>query len=110
MAMTPEAKVKKRVKELLRQYPDIWFTMPVPSGFGESTLDFLCAMKMKHIAAFFAVETKAPGRKPTERQGIMIERMREVGAAVFIIDGDEGLRELQVWIEQLRALRDGSRC
>lgn len=46
---------------------------------------------------YFAVETKAPGKKPTDRQNMIIDRMRKAGGAVFIIDGD--LTELKHWID-----------
>lgn len=67
--------------------------MPVPSGFGESTLDYIGCYRGK----YFAVETKAPGKKPTDRQNMIIDRMRKAGGAVFIIDGD--LTELKHWID-----------
>jgi penicillin-binding protein-related factor A (putative recombinase) len=38
--------------------------MPVPSGYGESTLDYIGCYK----ARFFAIETKKPGGKLTPRQ------------------------------------------
>jgi hypothetical protein len=93
MASTPEGKVKKTVSALLRSVPDLYYFMPVPSGYGESTLDYLGCYK----GQFFAVETKAPGKKPTDRQNMMIERMRKAGGTVFIIDGD--ISELKQWID-----------
>ena len=67
--------------------------MPVPSGFGESTLDYIGCYRGK----YFAVETKAPGKKPTDRQNMVIDRMRKAGGKVFVIDGD--LTELKQWID-----------
>lgn len=93
MATTPEGKVKKTVSALLRSVPDLYYFMPVPSGYGESTLDYLGCYRGK----FFAVETKAPGKKPTDRQNMMIERMTKAGAKVFVIDGD--ITDLKNWID-----------
>lgn len=83
---TPENKVKAEVKKVLEPFGDIidgfW---PVPSGYGESHLDYVGCCN----GVFFCVETKAPGKKPTPRQ---IERSRRVKAAkghVFIIDGTD---------------------
>ena len=93
MATTPEGKTKKTISALLKSVPGMYFFMPVPSGYGESTLDYLGCYKGR----FFAVEAKAPGKKPTDRQNMMIERMRRAGGTVFIIDGD--ITELKHWIE-----------
>lgn len=67
--------------------------MPVPSGFGESTLDYIGCYRGK----YFAIETKAPGKKPTDRQNMVIDKMRKAGGKVFVIDGD--LTELKQWID-----------
>ena len=93
MATTPEGKVKKTVSSLLRATPDLYYFMPVPSGYGESSLDYLGCYR----GQFFAIETKKPGGKPTDRQNMIIERMRKAGGAVFVIDGD--LSELKTWID-----------
>lgn len=93
MASTPEGKVKKTVSALLRSTPELYYFMPVPSGFGDMSLDYLGCYR----GHFFAVETKAPGQKPTNRQNMTIERMRAAGATVFVIDGD--ISELKEWIE-----------
>lgn len=91
---TPEGKVKTKVSALLKATPDLWYNMPVPSGFGEQTLDYLGC----HRGAFFAVETKAPGSEPTPRQERTIEKMRLSGAKVFIIDSN--LEELALWLKR----------
>ena len=93
MASTPEGKVKNTVSKLLKSVDGLFYTMPVPSGFGESTLDYIGCYRGK----YFAVETKAPGKKPTGRQDMIIEKMRKAGGAVFVIDGDT--TELRNWIE-----------
>lgn len=93
MAATPEGKVKATVSKLLKSVDGLFYTMPVPSGYGESTLDYIGCYRGK----YFAIETKAPGKKPTDRQKMIIEKMRHAGGAVFVIDGD--LTELKQWIE-----------
>lgn len=89
--MTPEGKIKKIVSTYLRQVPGLWYTMPVPSGYGESTLDYIGCYEGR----FFAIETKKPGGKPTPRQLQTIAAMERSGAKCFIIDGD--LTELKNW-------------
>jgi hypothetical protein len=98
MATTPEGKVKKTVSALLKSVPGLFYTMPVPSGFGESTLDYIACYKGR----FLAIETKKPGGKPTTRQAAIIEKMRQAGAKVLVIDGPNGLQELTEWIDALR--------
>lgn len=92
MASTPEGKVKAKVSAILKRTESLYYTMPVPGGFGESTLDYVGC----HLGRFFAIETKAPGKKPTERQLMIAEMMRRAGAKVFIIDGDT--TELEKWL------------
>ena len=92
MAQTPEGKVKAKVSLLLKGTAGVWYSMPVPSGYGESTLDYIGC----HSGRFFAVETKAPGKKPTSRQQNMIAAIERSGGKVFIIDGDT--TELSDWL------------
>lgn len=103
MAQTPEGKVKQKVKNLLtdsKQWGKIYQFWPVQSGYGSSTLDCLGCYQGRA----FAVETKAPGKKPTPRQRLCIREMEEAGAAVFVIDGAQRLQVLEEW---LRNVRDG---
>ena len=106
--VTPEGKVKQKVIKVLKAHPDVWYFMPVLNGMGQPTLDFLCAVRIRDLAAMFAIETKAPGNRPTERQKITIEKMEAVGVKVFVIDGDTV--ELETWLNQLEHLRNGNRC
>jgi hypothetical protein len=106
--VTPEGKVKQKVREVLKAHPDVWYFMPVLNGMGQPTLDFLCAVRVKDTAAMFAIETKSPGNKPTERQKVTIEKMEAVGVKVFVIDGDTV--ELETWLHQLEHYRNGNRC
>lgn len=93
MAQTPEGKVKNKVKKILDKYGAYYF-MPVQTGFGAATLDILACYK----GEFFAIETKAPGKKPTARQELTIERMEKAGATVFVIDGDtDALERFLEW-------------
>lgn len=91
--MTPEGKVKKAVTEALRKRGDVYIFMPVPSGYGQSSLDYVCCYRGR----FFAIETKRPGGKPTDRQMQIASLIKRSGGAVFIIDGD--LSELEAWLD-----------
>jgi hypothetical protein len=53
--MTPEAKVKAKIKKILLTH-DIWYAMPHGAGYGNAGIpDFLCCHKGK----FIAIEAKA---------------------------------------------------
>lgn len=95
---TPEGKVKAEVKKILESFGDridgFW---PVPSGYGESHLDYVgCAN-----GRFFSIETKAPGKKPTPLQKERQRRVEKAGGKVFIIDGTDKTttyNELWTWL------------
>jgi len=92
MATTPEGKVKAKVSKILQAAERTYYHMPVPGGFGGTTLDYIGC----HSGVFFAIETKKPGGKPTDRQNMIIEQMRAAGGKVFVIDGDT--TELEEWL------------
>lgn len=96
--MTPEGKVKKRVKKMLAHFgANLWAHWPVQTGYGAPTLD--CTGAINGHA--FAIETKRPGQHPTERQKLTIEEMRAAGIAVFVIGEafDDGYYsgEMDLW-------------
>ena len=84
MARTPEAAVKARVRSVLQRYKGIYVEMPVPSGYGNTTLDFICCYRGR----FFAIETKAGKKKPTAKQDIVMQRIRAAGGKTFVINDD----------------------
>lgn len=95
--MTPEGKVKAKVKRILNR-ADAYYFMPVQTGYGTPTLDFLCF----HRGCGFAIETKAPGKKPTKRQEAIIHDIELTGAEVFVIDGaDKDYDRLIAWLEEV---------
>src|SRR5215475_8150452 len=96
---TPEGKIKRKIKVILDTYREygIYYFMPVPGGFGRSSLDylgFLCGFG-------FAIEAKREGGKPTERQEGVIEKIRASGTPVFVIDGVKGLTEFNDWCQSV---------
>lgn len=98
---TSEGKVKEKVKKFLRDTPGLYYHMPVLSGYGNPTLDFIGCLH----GLFFAVETKAAGKAPTERQKRLIADMRSSGAAVFVVTGEDltdgGWIDLTQWINDV---------
>ena len=100
--MTPEGKIKAKVNKLLDD-PRIYSFMPVQNGMGAAGLDYHCVVTWPGAAEAFFIETKAPGKKPTDRQRVLIERLEGMGIKVFVIDGDRGLEELRTWLNQMIA-------
>lgn len=106
--MTPEGKVKDKVKKLLAPYvrsKKLWYFMPAASQFGRAgTPDFVGCYQ----GAMFAVETKAgtgnilwaaTGKgKPTDLQWACMNAMDDAGVTVLVINEDN-IDELQGWID-----------
>ena len=95
MANTPEGKVKKAVRAVLQGYC-AYYHMPVQNGMGMPTLDFVGC----DVGRYYAIETKAKGKKLTPSQEHTAEAMRGAGAKVFVIDDttQEALEELTQWL------------
>lgn len=94
---TPEGKVKRKVDKVLTAFGCYYF-MPVQTGYGKKTLDYIGCFRGR----FFAVETKAPGEKTTPLQDLIIAEMRHVGGQVFVVDGDGSLAVLVAWLDALK--------
>lgn len=92
--MTPEGKIKAKVRQLLKTYDAYWHC-PVQNGMGRPSLDFICC----HQGEFFAVEAKAPGKRPTPRQLLTMDEIEAAGGVVFVVDGSEALKDLESWLE-----------
>jgi hypothetical protein len=96
----PEARVKDQVKRILRKFlPAIYWHMPVQNGMGEPTLDFTGCIN----GLCFAIETKAPGKKPTPRQLLTMADMQAGGAFVFVVSDARGLAVLEATLQLLAA-------
>ncbi len=110
MSRTPEGKIKDAVRAILAEFEasphdvdgfhvgHLYQHWPVPSGFGASTLDCLVG----YCGMFIAIETKAPGKKPTPRQKLTCAEIKGAKCKVFVIDGAEGLLALRTFLLQLK--------
>jgi hypothetical protein len=91
--MTPEAKVKKKVKEILKAL-GAYYAMPVTGGYGVSgTPDFLVCWRGR----FFGIECKANGNKPTPLQERAMQAIRHADGACIVID-ENNAEQLGSWI------------
>lgn len=91
--MTPEGRVKLKVKAVLNAYGAYHF-WAVQTGFGARTLDCLGC----HNGQFFAIETKAPGKSMTEQQEAIAERIEYASGPVFVISDIVDLEALEDWL------------
>lgn len=84
--MTPEGQRKLKVKKWLTEIGAYWF-MPVQTGYGKKTLDFLCCYK----GHFFAVETKGVERDFKPHQKVIAAGMNAAWGTVFLVLDDATL-------------------
>lgn len=75
---TQESKLKDKIKEFLKAEGAYYF-MPVQMGYGAPSVDFLVCYRGK----FIALETKAPGKRPTPRQELTMRAMACAGALTW---------------------------
>ena len=94
--MTPEAKVKARVKKILTDM-GAYYAMPQSGGYGNSgTPDFLVCYQ----GAFVGIECKANGNKPTALQLHNMMQIRKAGGRSFVVDEtniDKLREEMEKW-------------
>ena len=96
--MTPEGRIKEKIKIVLETYRErgmLYYYMPVPVGYGRSTLDYLGFI----CGHGFAIEAKAEGKKPTPRQQGIIDDIKKGGIPVFVINGIGTLTEFNDWCQ-----------
>lgn len=81
---TPEGKVKQRIKKLLNKY-GVYSHMPVQNGMGAPTLDFICC----YNGLYFAIEAKAKGKHPSDRQLKTMEQISKAGGVAIVVGTTE---------------------
>lgn len=90
MSMTPEGKVKDKVKRLFKSM-GVYYAMPATGGYGVSGVpDFLVCLKGK----FIGVECKAGKGKPTALQ---LKNLAEIEASggISVIVNEENLEQFE---------------
>ena len=96
--MTPEGKVKKKVKEYLQSI-GAWYYMPVSNGMGRvGCPDILVCYK----GLFMAFETKAPGKikNVTANQQREIDEIQRANGLAHVVDDVEQVKSLLDTIER----------
>jgi len=92
--VTPEAKVKKRVRKVLDEL-DAYYVMPVTGGYGSSGApDFLVCYRGK----FIGIECKAGDNQPTALQFKNLRRIQDCGGAALVVN-EHNVDQLQLIVE-----------
>lgn len=82
MAMTPEAKVKKKVVEILKAL-SVYYFYPVTGGYGTSGVPDIVAC---YKGRFIAIECKAGNNKPTALQQQNLAAIERAGGSAVVIN------------------------
>ena len=91
--MTAENLVKREIKRGLTAR-GIWFFMPVQTGYGRRSVDFICCWQ----GLFLAIEAKAGENKLGRRQQATLEEIKEAGGrAVVAYSWDDVAEALERW-------------
>jgi hypothetical protein len=84
MATTPEAKVKAKIKAILKAN-DVYYAMPIGTGYGNSGVpDFLCCVN----GHFLAIEAKAGKGTTTALQEKNLQSIKAAGGTATVINED----------------------
>jgi pantoate kinase len=82
MAATPEAKVKDKIKKILKEH-GAWYAMPMGTGYGNSGVpDFLVCLN----GEFLAIEAKAGKGIPTALQEKNMRDIEKAGGRTLIVN------------------------
>ena len=84
MAMTPEAKVKKKVAAVLKDLGAFYF-YPVTGGYGRSGIPDIIGC---YQGMFFGIECKAGSNKPTPLQEQALKEISEQGGISLVVNED----------------------
>ena len=94
MAMTPEAKVKKKVKEILHSM-GAYFLQPIGTGFGSMGAPDIVVCYKK---CFIGIECKAGKGRVTALQQDNLKRIGDNGGLALVIN-ESNVSELEVLIK-----------
>jgi hypothetical protein len=87
MANTPEAKVKDKIRKILKDH-NAYYAMPIGTGYGNSGVpDFLCCVN----GEFLAIEAKAGKGTTTTLQEKNMREIEAAGGRTLVIN-EESLR------------------
>jgi Holliday junction resolvase len=80
--LTPEAKVKKKVVDVLKKYGAYYF-FPATGGYGRSGVPDIVSC---YRGVFIAIECKAGTNKPTPLQEAEMDKIRKAQGFVLVVN------------------------
>ena len=93
--MTPEGKIKKRIKQILEEL-NIWYFMPPANGYGRAGIpDFVGCLN----GLFIAIEAKAGKGKTTALQNKEIALIKASGGFAIVVN-ETNIEQLKDALEQ----------
>lgn len=82
--MTPEAKVKKKVVDVVKKNSAYYF-FPATGGYGRSGVpDVVCCYR----GVFIGIECKAGSNRPTGLQELEMAKIRSAGGFTLVVNED----------------------
>jgi hypothetical protein len=94
---TPEGRTKALINRALKTLPRCYKFMPVQSGLGAKTLDYLLCFNGR----FVAIEAKAPGKTYTPLQQVHKNEIVAAGGLVYLINDSLSLGAAMWSLESL---------
>lgn len=94
--MTPEGKVKDKVKKLLKQF-GVYYFMPSTHGYGSSGVPDIVGL---YKGRFIGIECKALGKQATDLQIHNLMQIQENGGIAILMD-ESGYGVLQLLLDSL---------
>lgn len=80
--MTPEGRVKEKIKKLLDSYMPLWYFMPVSGGFGKQGIpDFIICAN----GTFVVVEAKAEDGHVTSLQQLQLSGVQAANGFPIVV-------------------------
>ena len=94
--MTPEAKVKKKVVDVIKKNGAYYF-FPATGGYGRSGVpDIVCCYR----GVFVAIECKAGTNKPTPLQEAEMQKIRQAQGFVLVVN-ETNITDVEVLLKDI---------
>jgi len=94
--MTPEAKVKKKVVDVIKKYGAYYF-FPATGGYGRSGVpDIVCCYR----GVFIAIECKAGNNKPTPLQEAEMDKIKKAQGFVLVVN-ETNIADVEVLLKDI---------
>jgi Holliday junction resolvase len=94
--LTPEAKVKKKVVDVIKKYGAYYF-FPATGGYGRSGVpDIVCCYR----GVFVAIECKAGSNKPTPLQEAEMQKIRQAQGFVLVVN-ETNIQDVEVLLKDI---------